>query len=71
MLLEVVTLTWDVGGDFHAVGETDTSDLTNSRVRLAGSLRGHLYANTTLERRRIEGRAVLQCVETTSKSHDF
>ena len=71
MLLEVVPLAGDVGRNLHAVGETDTSDLTDSRVRLAGSLRRHLHAHATLERSRVEGRAVLERVETTAKSHNL
>ena len=34
MLLEVVTLAWDVGGNFHARSQSDTTNLTNGRVRL-------------------------------------
>ena len=36
MLLEVVALAGDVSGDLDAVDETDTGDLTKSRVRLLG-----------------------------------
>ena len=36
VLLEVVTLARDVGGDLHAVGEPDASDLAERRVRLLG-----------------------------------
>src|SRR4051812_1241054 len=34
VLLQVVALARDVGGDFHAVGQTHTSDLAKRRVRL-------------------------------------
>ena len=50
VFLEVVRLARDVGGDFHTVREAYASDLADSRVRLAGSLRGYLGAHTTLKR---------------------
>src|SRR3954465_8926660 len=34
VLLQVVALARDVGGDFHAVGQTHTCDLAKRRVRL-------------------------------------
>src|SRR5205823_9088572 len=34
MLLEVVTLTRNVGADFHPVGQPDAGDLAQRRVRL-------------------------------------
>ncbi len=71
MLLEVVTLTRDVGRDFHAVREAHAGNLTNSRVRLARSLRGDLGADTALERGWVEGRAVLKMVEATTKSKNL
>lgn len=71
VLLKVVALTWDVGGNFLAVGEANTGNLTDSGVRLAGGLSGHLRADAALERRSVEGRAVLKRVETTGKSHDL
>lgn len=69
MLLEVVSLTRDVGSYLHLVREAHAGDLTNSRVRLAGSFGGYLRAHATLERRRVERWAVLERVEATTKSH--
>ena len=67
MFLEIVSFSWDVSSHFHAVGEANTSYLTDSGVRLAGSLRGHLGTNASLERRRIESRTILECIKTASK----
>src|SRR3954451_3808024 len=44
VLLEVVALAWDVGGDLHAVGQAHAGDLPKRRVRL-------------LRRRRVDARA--------------
>ena len=68
VFLQVVRLARDVSGYFHAVGQADAGDLTDSGVRLARGLRGHLGADAALERRGIEGRAVLKRVETAGKS---
>jgi hypothetical protein len=38
VLLKVVAFTADVCGDFLSIGEADTGDLTQSRVRLLGRL---------------------------------
>jgi phosphoribosyl-AMP cyclohydrolase len=37
VLLQVVTLAWNVRGDFNATCKTNTSHLTKSRVRLLWS----------------------------------
>ena len=71
VLLEVVTLTRDVGGNLHTVREAHASDLADSRVRLARGLRGDLRAYAALERRRVEGWAVLEVVETTAERDDL
>ena len=71
MLLEVVALAWDVGGHFHAIRKAHAGDLTDSRVRLTRGLRGYLRADATLERSRVERRAVLKRVEATAKSHNL
>jgi hypothetical protein len=34
VLLQIVSLTRNVGGNLHSVGKTHTSDLPESRVRL-------------------------------------
>src|SRR4051794_14719459 len=39
VLLEVVALAGDVGGDLHPVGEPDAGDLAKRRVRLLGGSR--------------------------------
>ncbi len=71
VLLEVVALSGDVGSYFHAVGEAHAGDLTDSRVRFARGLGGHLHAHATLKGRRVEGWAVLKRVETTTKGHNL
>jgi len=71
MLLEVVTFTRNIRGNFHAVCKTNTSDFTDSRVRFARSLGGHFRAHATLEWGRVERRTVFQVVEATRKSEDF
>jgi hypothetical protein len=48
VLLEVVALTRDVSGDFHAVDQADTADLTKSRIRLLGGGGENAGANATL-----------------------
>src|SRR4029077_17566231 len=47
VLLKVVSLAGNVGGDLHAVGQPDTGDLAQSRVRLLRRDRGHAGADTT------------------------
>ena len=59
-----MSLARDIGGDLHAVGEPDAGDFTNSGVRLARSLGGHLGADPALEGRGVEGRTILKRVET-------
>src|SRR6266542_3715083 len=56
VLLQVVTLAGDVAGDFHPVGEANTSDLTQSRVRLLRRRGVHADAYATLLRARLESR---------------
>ena len=58
---------WDVGGYFHTVGEANSGDLTNGRVRLPRGLRSYLGTYTSLEWRRVEGWTILECVKTASK----
>jgi hypothetical protein len=67
VFLEVVGLARDVGGDFHTVGELHAGDLTDSRVRLARGFRSHFRADAALERRSVEGRAVLKRVEAAGE----
>jgi hypothetical protein len=47
VFLKVVTFTTDVGTDFATVGETDSGDLTERRVRLLRSLSLHLETHTS------------------------
>src|SRR3712207_7020530 len=47
----IVTLTGDVGRDFHPVGEPDAADLPQRRVRLLRGHRPHLEAHAALLRR--------------------
>jgi len=51
VLLEVVTLTRDVGSDLNAVGKTDTSHLPQGGVRLLGSGCVHAGTHSPLLRR--------------------
>ena len=55
VLLQVVAFTWDVGGDFHARAQANTSDLTQSRVRLLRGRRVNTGAHTAAQW------AALQC----------
>lgn len=64
MLLEVVPLARDVGGNLQPVGEADASDFADSGVWLARGHRGHLGADATLKRGRVENRAVLERIKT-------
>src|SRR3569833_1931767 len=50
VLLQVVAFTADVAGDFVTVGQTDTADLTESRIRLLRSRRVHAGTNAALLR---------------------
>src|SRR3954469_11000047 len=47
VLLQVVALARDVGGDLHAVGQTHTGDLPQSRVRLLRRGRVDARADST------------------------
>jgi hypothetical protein len=51
MFLEVMTLSWDISCHFHAIRQTDASDLTDSGVRLLWCLGRNLHTNAALERR--------------------
>src|SRR4029079_570721 len=50
VLLQVVALARDVGGDLHPVGEADTGDLAQGRVRLLRRHRGDTGADAALLR---------------------
>src|SRR5262249_15496019 len=56
VLLKVVALARDVGGHFHAVGETDTGHLAQRRVRLLGRRGVHADAHAALLRAGLERR---------------
>src|SRR5213076_1579456 len=45
VLLEVVSLAGDVGGDLHPVGQADAGDLPERRVRLLRGCRIHARAD--------------------------
>jgi hypothetical protein len=62
VLLEVMTDTGDISGDFIAVGKTNTSNLTQSGVRLLRSSGTNCSANATLLGRSQIGFLVLQSV---------
>lgn len=67
MFLEVVLDTRNVRSDFLTITETDTSDLADSRVRLARSLSGYASTYATLERRIVVVRVIFNLVETRVK----
>ena len=48
VLLQVMAFTGDIGGQFLAVGQADTGDLPQSRVRLLGGHRADLKADAAL-----------------------
>jgi len=54
--LKVVTFTWDVSGDFHFIGKTNTSNLTKRGIRLFRSAGVNTGTNTTLLWARLKGR---------------
>ncbi len=58
----------DIGRNLHAVCEPHASNLADSGVRLPRRLRGHLGANTALEWRGVEGRAIFKCIKTARQS---
>jgi hypothetical protein len=64
VLLQVVTHAGDVTPDFHAIGQSDTSYLTQCRVGLLGGHGLHSSANTTLLGRRLISGDLLLGVET-------
>lgn len=55
MLLEVVSLTGDIGVNDLVVGELDTGDLTDGRVRLTGLLGEDTDTNALLLEAGVEG----------------
>jgi hypothetical protein len=63
VLLEVVSFTRDISSHFHAIRETDTSDLAESRVRLLRSCGRNLDTDTALERTIMKSVAVLDGVD--------
>ena len=67
MLLKCVSDARNVRRDFIVVRESDSGNLSNSRVRLTRSLRGHARAHTSLERRIVGVRSILYRIETRTK----
>ena len=57
--------TRDIGGDFHAVGESYSRDLSDGTVWLARRLGGNTRADATLEGRWVEGRTIFLSIKTT------
>src|SRR5688500_13074034 len=58
VLLEVVALAGDVGGDLHATGQAHTGDLAQRRVRLLGGGGVHAGAHPTALRGTLECRGL-------------
>ena len=69
VFLQIVSFTWNVSCDFHAVSKAYASDFAESRVRLLWSGGGNFGANATLERRWEKYWAVLENVKTLGQSH--
>lgn len=69
VLLKVVSHSRNVGGDFHAIGQANASNLTDSGVRLLRGLGRNFDANTALERSREKYRMILDRIEGTRQSH--
>lgn len=66
VLLKIVALTGNVGGDFHAVRQADTCDLAQSRVRLLWRDGGDTGADSTALRSRYTLLATLAGLEAGS-----
>jgi hypothetical protein len=64
VLLQIVADAGDVTPDFHAIGQSDTSYLTQCRVGLLGGHGLDSSANTTLLGRRLVDSNLLLGVET-------
>ena len=58
VFLKVVAFTGDVRGDFEAVGETHTGDLTQSRVRLLRGGGVNTGAHATTQRASLQGQSL-------------
>ena len=56
VFLKVVSFAWNVDGNFFAVGKTNTSDLTKSRVRFLRGHRTNVEADAALLRALIQNR---------------
>src|SRR5262245_35658361 len=70
VLLEVVALTADVGGDLLAVGEPDSRHLAQRRVGLLGGHRLDLEADAPLERRGLEDRRLGLVLDRSARLAD-
>ncbi len=71
MFLQIMRFAGDIGGHFHTVREPDAGDFTNSGVRLARSLRGHLRADAALEGRWVVSRTVFKRIKTAHERDDL
>ncbi len=69
VFLQIMTLAGYVGGNFHPVGEADTGDFAERRVRLLRSGSGDFGANPALKGRRKKDRLVLKDVEATGEGN--
>ena len=67
VFLEVVPFSGNICCDFHAIGEADTRYFSDGGVRFAGGLCRDAGADASLERRRIEARAIFERVEAARK----
>lgn len=63
VFLQVVSHAGDVGGNFHAVRQTDAGNLADSGVRLARGLGRYFRADASLKRRVEIHRPILQDIK--------
>ena len=67
VLLKIMTLAGNIGGNFHAIGQAYTGDFPYGGVWFAGSLCRHTRTNASFERRGEKGWAVFNCIEAARK----
>jgi hypothetical protein len=69
VLLQVVAFSRDISGDFHAIGQTNPGDLSESGVRLLRGRGRNFDTDASLERSRVEDRSVIEDIEAACQSH--
>ena len=71
VLLKIMPYSGDICRYLHTISQSDTSNFSQSRVRLLGGNRSYLKTNTSLERSRIISRSVLLVIESERQSRRF